>query len=110
MLTALSLSGCYQNPDPTEWGAAARANFIAGCSTEVTAKGGTTTSIAIESKDRCGCIYDAIAPKGEFPLSWEKMKDYESEQADAKAGEEPPAPPSQLTKAIEKCAPEGPGL
>ena len=110
LLMVVALGGCYQNPDPTEYGSAARANFIAGCSTDVTAKNGTTTSILIESKDVCGCIYDAIAPKGKYSLPWEKLKAYEDKQANAKAGEKPPAPPKELTSAITSCAPAGPGL
>lgn len=105
---ALSVSGCYQNPDPTEWNAKAKSNFIAGCSTDVTAEGGTTTSIAIASKDTCLCIYDLIkkpetGEQGKWAIDWEDLKDYEGKQADAKAADKPPTPPANLTKAIDEC-------
>lgn len=113
---ALSVTGCYQNPDPTEWNAKAKSNFIAGCSTDVTAKGGTTTSIAIASESTCECIYELIkkpetGEQGKWAIAWEDLKEYEGKQADAKAGENPPTPPTNLTKAIDECTDAaGPGL
>ena len=91
---AVSVAGCYQNPDPTEWNAKAKSNFIAGCSTDVTAKGGTTTSIAIASSDTCECIYELIkkpesGEQGKWGIDWDDLKDYESKQADAKPADAP---------------------
>lgn len=102
------LGGCYQNPDPTGWGAAARRNFIAGCSRDVQAGGGTTTSIAIAERDTCGCIYDKMVKT--YNLDWDVMREYEKKQSNAKAGENPPEPPAPLTKAIADCREAGPGL
>ena len=45
--------GCYGNPNPTDYGALAKKNFVASCSTEVRASKGTTTTIRIESTDTC---------------------------------------------------------
>ena len=105
---AVSVAGCYQNPDPTEWNAKAKSNFIAGCSTDVTAKGGTTTSIAIASSDTCECIYELIkkpesGEQGKWAIDWDDLKDYESKQASAKPADAPPTPPKNLTKAIDEC-------
>lgn len=108
VLMALTISGCYQNPDPKEWGKAAEKNFVAACTTDVTAKNGTTTSISIQTTSNCECIYDKMV--NEYNLSWDDMKAYEDKQASAKAGAKPPTPPKALTKAIAACAPEGPGL
>lgn len=107
-LVLATVTGCYSNPDPTDWGAAAKKNFVEGCTTEVAAEGGTTTTSVIQDKSTCECIYDKMVD--EYNLSWEDMKDYESKQAGAKAGDEPPTPPSALTKAIDACRPEGPRL
>lgn len=106
--SALALTGCYHDPNPKEWGAAAKANFVSGCTKEVTAGGGTTTSVLIEQKDTCECIYDAMVKT--YGLSWEDMSEYEKKQADADAGDEPPTPPKELTKAIDDCSVKGPAV
>lgn len=98
--------GCYPNSNPTDYGALAKKNFVASCSTEVRASKGTTTTIRIESTDTCECIYDAIVNK--FRLPWDDLVAYENEAADAEAGDAPPTPPKQLTKAIESCNASGP--
>lgn len=100
------VAGCYQNPDPTAWGPVAKANFVRACSTEVVARGGTTTSIAIATPTNCRCVYAAMVQK--YNLSWDAMKAYESRQASAKAGAPPPTPPKALSKAIADCREQGP--
>lgn len=112
LVGAMTVTGCYQNPDPTEWGPAAKANFVLGCTTEVTAKGGTTTSVAIQTKAVCECIYELIkkpevGEAGKYAIEWSAMKEYEQKQADAKPGDLP-TPPEQLTKAIDDCEVAGP--
>ena len=107
--------GCYSNPDPTEWNAQAHRNFVDACTTATDAKDGTTTTSLVASKTACECIYELIkAPepgeKGSYPVAWSDLKDYETKQADAPAGADPPTPPPNLTKAIAECAPAGPGL
>lgn len=102
------LGGCYQNPDPTDWGAAARRNFIEGCSRDIQADRGTTTVVTIAQRDTCACIYEAMVEK--YNLDWDVMREYEKEQASAKAGDTPPKPPAPLTKAIDDCREAGPGL
>lgn len=114
-LLSLTLAGCYQNPDPTEWNDAAEKNFIKGCSEEVTAKNGTTTVVKIANTSTCECIVELIkmpetGEQGKYALPWDDLKDYEKKQADAKAGDQPPTVPKQLENAIEDCKPEGPGL
>lgn len=108
-------TGCYSNPDPTEWNAQAHRNFVDACTTATAAKNGTTTTSLIASKASCECIYELIkAPepgeKGRYAVTWDELKGYESKQASAAAGSAPPMPPTNLTKAIEECAPNGPGL
>ncbi len=107
--------GCYSNPDPTEWNAQAHRNFVAACSSATAASDGTTSTSLIASKSACECIYELIkAPdpgeKGKYAIAWSDLKDYESKQAGASAGTAPPTPPQNLNKAIEECAPVGPGL
>ena len=107
---ALALTGCYANPDPRDWGPAAKADFVAGCTENVIASNGrksTTTIQQIESKDVCACIYDKMVNK--YRLPWDTMKSYEDLQAGAKPAQDPPKPPEQLTKAIADCRPQGPG-
>lgn len=105
---SLAATACYSNPDPREWGAAAKKNFVQGCSSDLSASGGTTTSIAVAPSKTCECIYKAMV--NDYNLSWSDMKDYEAKQADAKAGDKPPTPPKALTSAINDCKPKGPGL
>ena len=108
-MTTVRLTACDQNPDPRDWGAAAKKNFVAGCTTEVKAGGGTTTTILIASKSTCECIYDDIAKGGKYPLGdFQNLKDYEAKQQSAKAGAKPPTPPKQLTSAIKDCREAGP--
>jgi len=110
------LSGCYQNPDPTGWNSKAKTNFVNGCTRDVKAANGTTTTIAIAAEDICQCIVDLIyspdeGEKGKYAIKWEDLKAYEAKQADAKAGQRP-AIPKNLDKAIEECAgaEQGPGI
>ena len=113
LFVTLTLTGCYQNPDPTEYGAKAKANFVLGCTSEVDAGGGTTTTIKIASKATCECIYELIkkpesGSAGKYALDWDDLKDYEKKQSKADEGELP-TPPKQLTQAIEDCRVAGPG-
>jgi len=112
LLVTLTLAGCYQDPDPTEWGARAKANFVAGCTTEVDAGDGTTTTIKLASRATCECIYELIKKPesggvGKYAIEWDALKAYEKQQADADAGELP-SPPKQLTQAIGECRVAGP--
>lgn len=107
LLAVGALSGCTGNPDPREWNAAAKQNFIEGCTTEVRAADGTTTSLLLADRSDCECIYDKIRDGGEFALDWDVMKEYENRQAEAKAGDLP-TPPKQLTSAISACQEKGP--
>ena len=65
VVLAVVLSGCYQDPNPTDYGDAAKANFIEGCTEDVDAKGGTTTVVTIQTKSVCECIYELIESPGE---------------------------------------------
>ena len=114
VVLAVVLSGCYQDPNPTDYGDAAKANFIEGCTEDVDAKGGTTTVVTIQTKSVCECIYELIespgeGEKGKYPIDWDDLTAYEAKQAAAKAGDLP-EPPKNLTKVIEECKPSGPGL
>lgn len=113
LVTVLAATGCYRNPDPRSWDDAnAKTNFILGCTKTVSAKNGTTTSVAIADKSTCECIYNLIkmptdGKQGTYAIKWDDLKAYEDKQASAKPGERP-TPPKNLTKAVAKCQPAGP--
>lgn len=104
----VALGGCYTNPDPTGWGAGARRNFVNHCSRDVQSDNGTTTIVRIAERDTCVCIYEKAVET--YNLDWDQMREYENEQANAAAGEDPPKVPAPLEKAIRDCRRAGPTL
>lgn len=104
----VALGGCYQNPDPTGWGAGARKNFVDHCSRDVQGGGGTTTIVQITDRDTCRCIYEKAVET--YNLDWDEMREFESAQANAPEGDDPPKVPSALQKALDDCRRAGPTL
>ncbi len=91
---------------PTEWGEGAKKNFVEACTTVVEVGDNTTTTTPLADKATCECIYDAMV--GDYNLKWDDMKEYEKKIAETGEGDPLPTPPSELTKAQNKCKSKGP--
>ncbi len=100
-LAALALlGGCTGISRIDKYGPDLEANFIFNCTTEVASQNGTTTTVKLASERYCQCVYDELPDSG---LSVEELREYESEVADAAAGEDPPALPDELRRAMDTC-------
>lgn len=105
-ISATALTGCYTPPDPTEWGEAAKKNFVEACTTIVDVGDNTTTTTPLADRATCECIYDAMVE--DYNLTWDDMKEYEKKVAETGEGDPRPTPPSELTKAVDRCESKGP--
>lgn len=100
-LAALALlSGCAGYSNINEYGDDLKANFVFNCTTEVRSENGTTTTAKLASENYCECVYDELPDSG---LSVEELKDYEAEVAAAAEGDDPPALPDEIRRAMDKC-------
>jgi hypothetical protein len=104
---AVAVSGCYRSPNPTEYGANARAYFVSGCTSETKAKDGTTSTVVLASKSSCTCVYEAISDSnGKNFIKWDDLKAYEDKvnAANGSTVEQP----KRLARAISDCKELGP--
>jgi hypothetical protein len=106
----LVASGCGPKQDARGYGDTARDHFLEGCTTERTVTGGDVKVDDLAPEEECVCVYDNIRtdnPAAAFPLAWDDLRTYEKlvENGDAK---DLPAPPQQLTDAIDQCQTAGP--
>lgn len=102
---ALIVSACGGITNVSDYGDDLKANFVRECETETFAENTTTSIDVLSDTSTCECIYTEM--KDRFSLSFDDLKAYEDELADATEGDVP-TPPEEITKAIAFCTAEGP--
>jgi hypothetical protein len=110
LLAAVALLGGCGQQDPRDWGDDLKANFVEGCTKEVTlaADGKSAPKVTeLAAKSRCECVYDKA--KNKYGLKFSDLKDYEDKVQSMKDGQ-PPDMPAKLKQAVEdpECSGVGP--